>query len=81
MGELQAALERGELIAPAALEAGKPGASGVAQTAAAAAGRTREARDTQNRARELTDSDPARAAHLIRAWIAGDGENKEGPRV
>jgi flagellar M-ring protein FliF len=29
---------------------------------------------TQNRARELASADPTRAAHLLRAWIANDGD-------
>jgi hypothetical protein len=35
---------------------------------------------TQTRARELTELDPQRAAHLLRAWIASDQESKESAR-
>jgi hypothetical protein len=31
----------------------------------------------RDRARELSKADPARAAHLLRAWIAADNEAKE----
>jgi flagellar biosynthesis/type III secretory pathway M-ring protein FliF/YscJ len=31
----------------------------------------------RDRARELSKADPARAAHLLRAWIAADNETKE----
>jgi flagellar M-ring protein FliF len=34
----------------------------------------------RDRARELTHSDPSRAAHLLRAWIASDAEPPEGRR-
>jgi hypothetical protein len=29
------------------------------------------------RARELTEADPGRAAHLLRAWISIDSDSKE----
>ncbi len=32
----------------------------------------------RDRARELTQADPSRAAHLLRAWISSDGEKQEG---
>jgi flagellar M-ring protein FliF len=35
----------------------------------------------RDRARELSKADPARAAHLLRAWIASDSESKERARV
>jgi flagellar M-ring protein FliF len=34
--------------------------------------------DVRERARELTQTDPSRAAHLLRAWIAADVEKAEG---
>lgn len=34
----------------------------------------------RDRARELTQADPSRAAHLLRAWIAADAEKAEGRR-
>jgi len=63
VGEIEAAIKQGELQA----------AEGVA----AAALPEVEKIDVQARARELTQADPARAAHLLRAWIAMDIEARE----
>jgi flagellar M-ring protein FliF len=66
VGELEAAMNRGELPPAAARElAAKAALEGV---------------NVQSRARELTDADPTRAAHLLRAWIASDMEMKESGR-
>jgi flagellar M-ring protein FliF len=40
-----------------------------------------QAATTQIRARELTELDPQRAAHLLRAWISSDSESKESARA
>jgi flagellar M-ring protein FliF len=66
VGELEAAMKRGELSAAGAKDlAGKSGLESV---------------NVQARARELTEADPTRAAHLLRAWIANDMEMKESGR-
>jgi hypothetical protein len=66
VGELEAALKRGELAVAGAKDlAGKPGL---------------EPANVQARARELTEADPTRAAHLLRAWITSDMEMKESGR-
>ena len=66
VGELEAAMKRGELAAAGAKDlAGKSGLESV---------------NVQARARELTEADPTRAAHLLRAWIANDMELKESGR-
>jgi flagellar M-ring protein FliF len=68
VGELEAALKRGELAVAAGAKdlAGKSGL---------------ESANVQARARELTEADPNRAAHLLRAWIASDMEMKESGRA
>jgi flagellar M-ring protein FliF len=83
VSELEAALAKGELaglLPRSELEAVKRGDMGgkIAEIAAAAAA---PVKDPQVRARELSDSDPARAAHLLRAWIAADGDHKETSRA
>ena len=67
VGELEAAFKGGEL--PAGVGAKELAEKPVSQAAM-----------VQSRARELTEMDPQRAAHLLRAWIASDIEMKESAR-
>jgi flagellar M-ring protein FliF len=67
VGELEAVMKRSELAAA--------GAKDVAGTTGL------EPANVQARARELTEADPTRAAHLLRAWIASDVEMKESGRA
>jgi flagellar M-ring protein FliF len=66
VGELEAAMKGGELP--------PVGAKDVTDKAVP------QAVLVQARARELTEMDPQRAAHLLRAWIASDVEMKETAR-
>ena len=66
VGDLEAAFKSGGEL-PA-------GAKDVANLALS------QAAGTQIRARELTELDPQRAAHLLRAWISSDSESKETAR-
>lgn len=62
VGDLQAALGPAALAAPTAQQALMSDTTAV----------------LRDRARELTQADPSRASHLLRAWIAADAENGDG---
>jgi flagellar M-ring protein FliF len=67
VAEVEAAIKRGELPPSSVTDVAGAGALDPV--------------NVQARARELTEVDPNRAAHLLRAWIASDIETKENARV
>ena len=69
VAELEAAMERAAL---------PPGPAAAAAVQAALPGMD-PAQQVRDRARELAQTDPQRAAHIVRAWINVD--NEEGKRA
>lgn len=72
------------LLRPGAKVSELEAAFHTAELSEAAGGRARALGEgsaaLRDRARELTQADPTKAAHLLRAWINADAETREGGR-